>query len=154
MNRLARVVAKSNHSVVVQLIQAEKCAGCPINCNKPLIDFFALRKNLLTLSKNSLNYQLIDANNQLSCAQLLNQVIKIEINTDDILKSSSILYLLPLLIIVCCLTAGHYAGLLLQISSDLTALAGFIAGLIINYLFFKNFNLKKRLKFRPKVTIL
>ena len=154
MNRLARVVARSDHSVVLKLVQAEKCAGCPANCNKPLIDLFALRKNLFTLSKNNRNYQLIDDSSLLSKPELLDQLISIEIDTNDLMISSALLYLLPLVICLLFLTVGHYAGLYWQLSTDLTALIGLIFGLAVIYFFARRKKSQQHLKFRPKVTIL
>ncbi|VAW43655.1 hypothetical protein MNBD_GAMMA02-1024 [hydrothermal vent metagenome] len=154
MNRLARVIARSNHSVVLNLVQAEKCADCPANCNKPLIDLFSLRKNLFTLSKNNRNYQLIDGNGLLSKPTLLDELINIEIDTDDLVKSSALLYLLPLLTCLLFLTIGHFAGLYWNLSTDLMALLGFILGLAVIYLLARRKNNQQHLKFRPKVTIL
>ena len=154
MNRLARVVARSNHAVVLKLVQAEKCADCPANCNKPLIDLFALRNNLFTLSKNNHNYQLIDGNSLLSKDDLLDQLISIEIDADDLFKSSALLYLLPLITCLLFLTLGHFLGIYWQVSTDLMALLGFIFGLVVIYLTAHRKNAQHPLKFRPKVTIL
>jgi len=154
MNRLGRVVARSNHSVVVKLVQAEKCAGCPANCNKPLIDLFALRKNLFTLSKNDRSYQLIDNNDLLSKPVLLDQLVNIEIDKNDLMKSSALLYLLPLLICLLFLTIGHFVGLHWNVSTDLMALLGFMLGLSVVYLWSRRKSTSEDLKYRPRVTIL
>lgn len=154
MNRLARVVARSNHTVFLKLVQAEKCAGCPVNCNKPLINLFALRKNLFTLSSNNPSYQLIDDNKLFSEPNLLDQLVNIKIDTHDLMKSSALLYLVPLLICLIFLTLGHFLGAIWLLSTDLTALLGFMFGLLMAYLFTSRKNSQKHLKFRPKVTIL
>ncbi len=154
MNRLARVVAKSNHSVVLELVQAEKCVGCPVNCNKPLIKLFALRKNLLRLSSYDRRYQLINGNKLFSKAQLLNQLVKIEIDAGDLMKSSAILYFLPLVMCLIFLSIGHLVSVYWLLPTDLMALSGLILGLFIFYFFLRKKNIEQHLKFRPKVTIL
>jgi len=154
MNRLARVVARSNHSVVVKLVQAEKCVGCPANCNKPLINLFSLRKNLFTLSKKNRDYQLIDNDDLLLKPGLLDQLISIKIDTNDLMKSSALLYLSPLLTCLLFLSIGHMLGVYWEVSTDLMALIGFMLGLLTVYFLARRKNTQQHLKFRPKVTIL
>lgn len=153
MKRLARVVAKNNHCVVLELQQAEKCEGCPANCNKPLIDFFALRNNLLTLADNEKSYQLIDDKKILSDSNVLNQMIHLNFDTNDLMKSSALMYLGPLLLLLVFMTLGHFVGSYREFSTDLFALFGFLLGLWLIYQFSGNIKSKLLLKFRPKVTI-
>ena len=154
MIRLAKVVAKSNRFVLLSLLQAEKCVGCPVNCNKPLINFFALRKNLFALSFEHANYQLVDRDDLLSQTDLLGQNVHIEIDNHDLVKSSVWLYLIPLLSSLTFISIGHLIGHHWQISTDLMALLGLIFGLLVFYLFAHRKKNIEHLKFRPKVTIL
>ncbi len=154
MKRLAKVVARSNRFVLLSLIQAEKCVGCPVNCNKPLINFFALRKNLFALSTDHANYQLIDRDDLLSRTDLLDQDINIKIDNNELVKSSVWLYLIPLLVCLMFISIGHLIGQYWQLSTDLMALLGLIVGLFVFYLFAHRKNNIEPLKFRPKVTIL
>ncbi len=154
MKRLGCVVAKNDHTIVLKLIQTEKCAGCPANCNKPLIDLFGLRKNLFVLSKDNPQYQLIDSDDVIGRAVVLEQLINISIDEKDLMFSSAWLYLLPLILCLIGIVAGHYIGLLLTVSSDLSALLGFVVGLGFSWLFLRRKISTKHLKFRPKVTIL
>ncbi len=154
MKRLAKVVARSHHRMTLQLIKAEKCINCPANCNEPLVDLFALRKNLFTLSKQDSQYHLIDPNNLFTQPRLLDQLVNINIDQHDLMKSSAVLYLLPLTVVMLTLTLGHFLGQWLNVSNDLTALAGFVIGLMVVYKFSQAQTFTKPLKFRPKVTIL
>jgi positive regulator of sigma E activity len=154
MKRLARVIARSGHSVIVKLVQSEKCVGCPTNCNKPLIDLFSLRKNYFTLTANNTDYLLVDEQNLLQQPKLLDQLIQLEINSSDMMKSSALMYFLPLVLCLMLVMIGHYVGLYLNVSSDLMALLGLLLGLIIFYFFVSKKKSSLYLKFRPKVTIL
>ncbi len=154
MKRIARVVARNNHSVWLNLIQTERCVGCPSNCNKPLINLFSSHNNLFKLSKSSSQYQLLDPGDTFQRPDLLNQMVQLEFNNHDLMKSSARLYLVPLLIIMLSLLAGHWVGVWLNISADLTAGLGFIGGLLLVYLAARRVQAFSPLKFRPKVTIL
>ncbi len=154
MIRMAKVVARSNHFVLLSLVQAEKCIGCPVNCNKPLINFFALSKNLFALSNEHVKYELIDQENLLLKKDLLDQDINVQIDSNDLVKSSIWLYLIPLLICLLFISVGHLVGLNWQLSTDLMALLGLITGMLFFYFFARIKNNVEHLKFRPKVTIL
>ena len=153
MIRLANVVAVSNHAVTLNLLKAENCAGCPSNCNEPLIDLFSLRKNQFSLSLNNPKYDLIDEDSLLSLPLIKNQVVLLKINSQDLFKSSGLLYLLPLVLCLTCLAMGHYCGKLLGINTDVTALLGLISGLVLVVLLTKSKLMSRYMKFRPKVTI-
>ena len=154
MNRLGRVVAKNNHIIVLQLEQTEKCADCPANCNKPLIDLFGLRKKLFTLSNNNNHYQLQDPNQLIGGDVELQQLIHLNIDQNDLMTSSAWLYLLPLVFCLIGVALGHYLGVMMSYYTDLTALLGLALGLSASYQFFHKKNHAKHLKIRPKVTIL
>ncbi len=154
MNRLARVVAKSSHSVILDLLQTQKCAGCPSNCNKPLFKLFSLKDNLFTLSTNDRNYELVDEDRVFQEKAQLGQTVQIKIEQLDLLKSSAILYFLPLLICILFITLGHWVGEWLQLSQDLFSFLGLLLGFLTIYVLFTQEIIIKYLKFRPKVTIL
>ncbi len=154
MKRLGRVVARNHRAITLQLIKAEKCANCPANCNEPLVDLFALRKNHFTLDKNASQYKVVDKNDLFHKPKLLDQLVSININNQDLMKSSALLYLVPLMIVLLMLSAGHFLGQLNQWSADLSAAIGFVLGLIIVFFMSQSDSLIKPLKFRPKVTIL
>lgn len=154
MKRLGSVVAKNSHTIVVKLIQAERCVGCPVNCNKPLIDLFGMRKNLFVLSKTNQRYDLHDPQHLISDELKLEQLVNININQKDLMLSSLWLYLLPLLICMLGITAGHYLGVQWHTSSDFTALLGLFVGLFVSFMLLREKFNAKHLKFRPKVTIL
>lgn len=154
MNRIARVIAQGKHSVTLQLQKTEKCAGCTSNCNKPLFNLFSMKKNVFTLSQNHQNYQINDQDQLLNKKLSLGHLIGIHISEQDLYLFSGLLYLLPLLLCIGTLSAGHFVGMWLNISSDLTALAGLLLGLGLAYLIMHNDLLMRHLKFRPIVTIL
>ena len=154
MNRLARVVASNGHSVTLELLKSEKCVGCPSNCNEPLIDLFSLKSNQLILNTAAKHYQLTDPDGILLNPNCLNHTINFTIEEEDLLKSSGMLYLLPLIACLMFLTVGHYLGNYLGWSQDVSALLGLMFGLLFSYVLLKNKKLKENLKFRPKVTIL
>lgn len=155
MKRVGSVVAKNNHTIVLKLIQTEKCVGCPAHCNKPLIDWFGLRKNLFVLSMNNPSYQLSDPNNLFKDRKLsLEQLINLRIDEKDLLVSSVWLYFLPLLVCLSGIVIGHYCGQLMSVQTDMTALLGLFVALVLCGLFLRRKITSKHLKFRPKVTIL
>jgi hypothetical protein len=154
MNRLARVVALNGQSVTLKLLKSENCAGCPSNCNEPLIDLFSLKSNQLIMNTAAKHYQLTDPDGILLNPNYLNHTINFTIEEQDLLKSSGMLYLLPLIACLMFLTMGHYLGGYLGWSQDVTALLGLMVGLFVSYVLLKNKKLKENLNFRPKVTIL
>lgn len=154
MNRFARVVARSNHSVLLNLLPTKKCAGCPSNCNKPLFKLFTLRDNLFTLSTSNSNYELIADQGIFTNEGILGQTINLHIETQDLLKSSAMMYFIPLLICMTSLTLGHLLGSWFELSTDLTSFLGLVFGFVVIYLLFAQEVINKHLKFRPKVTIL
>ncbi|MCX7555020.1 SoxR reducing system RseC family protein [Marinicella sp. S1101] len=154
MKRLGSVVAKNSHTIVVKLMQAERCVGCPVNCNKPLVDLFGMRKNLFVLSKKNQRYDLHDPQNLINDELKLEQLVSININQNDLMFSSLWLYLLPLLFCLLGISAGHYLASLWHLSSDFTALLGLFIGLAMSFMLLREKFNAKHLKFRPKVTIL
>ncbi len=154
MIRQARVLLQQPHSLTLQLVRFEKCAGCPKHCNEPLFDLFGLKKNTFTLAANDQRYQLIDNQHKLSQTGLEGQLLSLSIDHNDLLKSSMLLYLLPLLICLLCLLAGHYLGTVADWNRDLSALLGLLLGLGMVYVLSQAEIFSKNLKFRPKVTIL
>lgn len=154
MIRQARVLTQQPRSLTLQLVRFEKCAGCPKHCNEPLFDLFGLKKNTFTLSANDPRYQLIDNRHKLSQTDLEGQLLSLSIDHNDLLKSSALLYLLPLLICLLCLMAGHYLGSVAGLNNDLFALFGLLLGLGLVYVLSQAEFISRSLKFRPKVTIL
>lgn len=154
MNRLGRVVAKNNHALLVKLQQTEKCAECPANCNKPLIDLFSLHNKLFLLTSSNLHYELIDSNKLIGGNIELERLIHISVNQKDLMISSGWMYLLPLIICISAVVIGHFIGVFMNISPDLFALLGLIMGFVISFFLLRKKITTKHLKIRPKVTIL
>jgi len=154
MNRIASVVSQNNHTVTLQLKKQQKCAGCPSNCNEPLFKLFSVANNRFDLSSNNSQYHLIDSENLLNKQLHQGQMLKLLIDDSDLLVSSVMLYLLPLLLCLIGTTLGHYGGKLWALNTDLSALMGLLLGLLVVVVVFRNKMIKKHLKFRPKVTIL
>lgn len=154
MNRHARVVAQGDHSVTLQLQEQKKCAACPGNCNKPLFNLFSMNKNLFTLNKQHSKYQIIDQGGLLSKKLTVGYPLVIQISEQELFQFSGLLYLMPLILSVACLTFGHYLGKWLGASTDLISLLGLMAGMFLAYLSIRSNFFTRHLKFRPKVTIL
>ncbi len=153
MIRTASVVSQNDHTVTLKLHQQEKCAGCPSNCNEPLFKLFSMKNNQFDLSLNDSQYAVVDASEKLIQNATPDQLITLKIEDSDLLKSSFVLYLLPLFFGLFGTTLGHYIGQYLKVSSDLSALAGLLLGLMVVVMLFNKKVLKKHLKFMPKVTI-
>jgi positive regulator of sigma E activity len=153
MNRTARVVMQNNHCVTLELQRQAKCAGCPSHCNEPLLKLFSMRTNQFQLSLNSPEYTLVDSDNMFLGNLSEGQKVALKIDEVDLLKSSALLYLVPLLVCLLGAFIGHFAGQLSHLNADLTALLGLFVGLFVVAAAFKNKLMKKHLKFRPKVTI-
>lgn len=153
MNRLTRVVEHNNHSVVLELVQAEKCAGCPAHCNEPLIQLFALKNNRFELNKSNKYFDIEDQHNLFSKNDLTGQMLTLNIPSHSVMLSSGMLYLLPLLSVMLLIVLGHYLGYVGGLNTDLTALVGLFFGLYVSYVLTQK-TTKKHLKIRPKVTIL
>ncbi|MEZ5472966.1 MAG: SoxR reducing system RseC family protein [Marinicella sp.] len=154
MNRVARVVAQGRDSVTLQLQKVEKCAGCTGNCDKPLINLFSMKKSVFILSHNHTNYQIDDKAGLLSQKLSLGQLLVIHISDRDLSTFSGLLYLLPILLFIATLSAGHYVGKWLGLETDLTALFGLLLGFCLVFLIMKSNLIAQHLKIRPLVTIL
>jgi len=154
MNRVAKVMALQSGTITLKLIKAKNCQGCPINCNQPLVDLFALRQNTFTLSANHPQYELSDPEALLQQSDLVDQKVTLMINPNDLLTSSARLYLLPLLLLLLALSGGHFISQWLGWPSDLMALFALLIGVGCWHFIIRRKMTIKPLKFRPKVTIL
>lgn len=141
-------------TITLKLIRSENCQGCPINCNEPLVDLFAMRKHTFTLTEKHPQYLLNDPEGLLGQPSLLHQQLRLQIDQHDLLTSSVWLYLVPLMVLLLSVSFGHGLALLLGWSVDLMAVLSLLLGVVLWHFFIRTKNLNKPLKFRPKVTIL
>ncbi len=141
-------------TITLKLIKTENCQGCPLNCNQPLVDLFAMRKHTFELSLKHPQYQLHDPEGLLQHATPSEQEVRLVIDQHDLLTSSAWLYLLPLLVMLLAASAGHWAGQIMAWPVDHMALGGLLVGVAAWALVVRRKNSIKALKFRPKVTIL
>jgi positive regulator of sigma E activity len=154
MIRVAKVMAHQAGVITLKLIKTENCQACPINCNQPLVDLFAMRQHTFTLSTNHPQYALSDPEALLSQSHLLHQNLRLQIDQSDLLRSSAWLYLVPLMVLLLSVSIGHGLALFWGWPVDFMALVSLLLGVLIWVMFFRTKNRNKPLKFRPKVTIL
>ena len=156
MIRWATIVAKSPQWVELKLIQKTPCQGCTGQCHRPLFKLFAIQDDCFRIYQNQPGMQL--ANSQLlfsddSSARQKGQQVGLQIDDSDMLSGGFQFYVMPLLIIVIAMTAGHYLAVLIDQSTDLWAFVGLLMALM--WVFFRyrltGDSSKSTL---PKVTIL
>jgi len=153
MIRTAKVLKVEPDAVTFELVKTPNCAGCPINCNRPLVDFFGLHNQTFSLSFEHPEYDLSDPEQTLGQNPTPGQLIKMQIDTQDVMYSSAWLYLWPLFCAMVGLVIGYVLGSIWQ-AGNLLALGSMMLMLYFSQPIKNTFLSPKGLKFRPKVTIL
>jgi len=153
MIRTAKVLKVERDAITFELVRTPNCIGCPINCNRPLVDFFGLHNQTFSLSFEHPEYDLTDPEQALSQNPIPGQQIKMQIDTQDVMYSSAWLYLWPLFCAMVGLVVGYGLGAIWQ-AENLFAVVSMLLSLYFSQPIKKLFLSSKGLKFRPKVTIL
>jgi len=154
MKRQARVIDQSADVVTLKLLKNSNCESCVSHCNDSLINLFGLKNNVFKLSVKDDAVAIVNSEKIFTNRCLIGQTIEMSVTQSDVLKSSLILYIIPLLFCLFGLTLGHYFSVYLNLNTDIGALVGLILCLLIVTIYYPSEHFKKHLKFSPKVTIL
>ncbi len=151
MIRWATITDKTADAVQLKVLKASSCDGCQLHCDKPLFDIFKLKRDQFWVTKTSHQVQWINADLLFSDDRQIGHRVGLELSENYLLKSTFLVYILPLLLSFISMLAGQWAFVQMELAADLGALLGFVGGFVTYYFWMQ---IKGSSKNLPKVTFL
>ena len=129
MIRWATIVAKTPQWVELKLIRKTPCQGCSGQCHRPLFKLFSIQDDNFRIHQQQSGLQLENSHllfGDDSSARQEGQQVGLQIDDGAMLSGGFQFYVLPLLVVIMAMAAGHYFAVLIEQSPDLWAFLGML----------------------------
>lgn len=135
MIKLAKILHIDDVNVTLKLERDNQCSDCESHCSDGFLRFLFNKKNkgelIVARSGNENRHHLVDKDGFFNQGYNVNDIIGLNFDETNLLKLTSILYGLPILLVVLMLIAGYLAFDALSLNADSGGVIGFIIGLLL-----------------------
>ncbi len=135
MIKLAKISHIDNATVTLRLQENNQCLDCESHCNDGFLSFLFHKSKTreLKVARNNIGtgFHLMDGNNFFDQSCQVNDVIGINFDESKLLRLTTILYGLPIILIFFLLIMGSFTFDALGLNVDVGGCVGFLTGLIL-----------------------